>query len=79
MVDGREITAGSARSRPKQKSPAKAQARRRTITVDFGSKLIRNQQVISSSLIAGSKILSKTLHFSVAQSSTFGLTHYLTH
>jgi hypothetical protein len=60
MVDGREIMPGSARSRHNRNPPGKAHARERRITADFGSKLIRNQQVAGSSRVAAS-ILSATI------------------
>jgi hypothetical protein len=56
MVDGRENTAGSARSRRVHEFPANAHVRAHAITADFRSTLIRNQQVRGSRPIAGSKI-----------------------
>jgi hypothetical protein len=41
--------------------PANAHVRVHAITADFGSKLIRNQQVIGSSPIAGSKYIGSVL------------------
>jgi hypothetical protein len=59
MVGGPEITRGSARSRQSGNPQEKHAARGHAITEDFGSKLIRNQQVVRSIRIAGSKIYSK--------------------
>jgi hypothetical protein len=54
MVDGREKTRGSARSRKSRNSEEMRTREQRSITAVFPPKLIRNQQAISSSLIAGS-------------------------
>jgi hypothetical protein len=46
--------------------PANAHVRAYAITADFGSKLIRNQQVVSSSLTAGSRFPNKSTEYQLS-------------